>query len=175
MLKKLIKYDFKAIFKYWWIAAVASVVMAFLGGVCLSVISNDKALPDMIVRISVIGFVLVCFGFVAFVLASVILIIKRYYTNFFTDEGYLTFTLPVKKHQLLNSKLITALCVQFITVIVCLIDVVIMVCVGFHDYIFSDYFADTLKRIWDGLMMVIKELGLYTPLYVIEVIALILL
>lgn len=175
MLKKLIKYDFKAIFKYWWIAAVASTVLAVLGGICLSVMSSEKALPDMIYRISTIGLVLVCFGFVAFVLASVILIIRRYYTNLFTDEGYLTFTLPVKKHQIINSKLITAMCVQLITAIVCLLDVVIMICVGFSDYIFSHYFIDTLKRIWSSFAELFTELGFYTPVYVLEVIMLMLL
>lgn len=173
MLKKLIKYDFKAIFKYWWIAALASMIMSVLGGFCLLVMSSEKDLPDMIETVSILGFVLVCFSFLAFVLASIILIIKRYYTNFFTDEGYLTFTLPVRKHQLLNSKLITAICIQLLTVIVCFIDLAIMLCIGMHDYIFSHYFIETLKEIGRLISEAFSFLGIYTVVYALEIIALI--
>ena len=33
----------------------------------------------------------------------------RFYKNLFTDEGYLTFTLPVKRHEILNAKLLCTL------------------------------------------------------------------
>ena len=42
----------------------------------------------------------------------------RYYTHLFTDEGYLTFTLPVKTSSILNSKLINALIWSVYTVLV---------------------------------------------------------
>lgn len=44
------------------------------------------------------------------------IIIKRFYSNMFGDEGYLMFTLPVSTKQLLGSKLISALLWQLILV-----------------------------------------------------------
>ena len=45
----------------------------------------------------------------------------RFYRNFFTDEGYLMFTLPVKPSELLLSKILVAACWRLIsTVCICL-------------------------------------------------------
>lgn len=52
---------------------------------------------------------------------SVVVAIKRYYTNLFTGEGYLTFTLPVTHHQLIITKLLSALIMVFASVLSCLI------------------------------------------------------
>ena len=46
---------------------------------------------------------------IGIVIVTFILIIQRFYKNLVTDEGYLMFTLPVKSHELINSKLIVAL------------------------------------------------------------------
>ena len=40
---------------------------------------------------------------------TLIFVFIRYYKNFFTDEGYLTFTLPVKRSTLLNAKTVNAM------------------------------------------------------------------
>ena len=52
---------------------------------------------------------------------SVVVAIKRYYTNFFTGEGYLTFTLPATHHQLIITKLLGAVLMSFASVLSCLI------------------------------------------------------
>ena len=46
---------------------------------------------------------------IAYVFFSQILIMYRYYTNLFTDEGYLTFTLPAKTSSILTAKVINAI------------------------------------------------------------------
>lgn len=40
---------------------------------------------------------------------TALLMIYRFYKNYMTDEGYLMFTLPVNRHQLIWSKLLSAL------------------------------------------------------------------
>lgn len=45
---------------------------------------------------------------IAIVVLSSVIVIYRFYKNLITDEGYLMFTLPVKSHQLINSKLIVS-------------------------------------------------------------------
>lgn len=137
MLKKLLRYDFKAVLKYWWIAALSSVVLSIGGGWCISVFANEKPLPEALYVVAGLLMVIVVLGLVAFAIMSTILVFSRFYKNFFTDEGYLTFTLPVKRSQLLNSKLITSITTTMLTTFVIIIDVIVMVCIGLHNDIFS--------------------------------------
>ncbi|MBQ2986015.1 MAG: hypothetical protein IJE23_00880 [Tyzzerella sp.] len=172
MLKKLLKYDFISVFKYWWIAALSSFVLSFVGGGCITVLNTDRELPQIVYPFTIIGLILVILSFVVFSILSVILVYVRFYKNFFTDEGYLTFTLPVKRTQLLNSKLIMGVSTIFITATVCIINVLIMVCIGFSDTIFSKFY-------WEGfgsvINAIIDELGAYLIIYVIEVFVIVIL
>ena len=38
MMKKLLKYDLRAIFKYWWIVALSSLGLSFIGGISLKIL-----------------------------------------------------------------------------------------------------------------------------------------
>ena len=52
--------------------------------------------------------------------------ITRFYKNLFTGEGYLTFTLPATPHQHIVVKVITAVCVELISLVMILISVCIV-------------------------------------------------
>ncbi len=140
MLKKLLRYDFKAVLRYWWIAALSSVVLSLGGGWCISIFNNEKALPQALYVVATLLMIVVVLGLVAFAILSVILIFSRFYKNFFTDEGYLTFTLPVKRSQLLNSKLIVSTLTTTLTGFVIIIDILVMLTVGFYKEIFTKEF-----------------------------------
>lgn len=172
MLRKLLKYDFKAMFKYWWIAALISILLSLIGGGCISLLQSDKVLPDAINIIAILILVLIIFGYAAFSFVTVILVFTRFYKNFYTDEGYLTFTLPVKRAQLLNSKLIMSTFAMFATGLMCVINVCLMLCIGFFDEIFSKAFWDELAYIFSYLSDV---LGAYLLVYMIEILLLIIL
>lgn len=149
MLKKLLKYDLKFIFKLWWIAAAVCFSLSIAGGFCIELLSSsiERNLPE-IISVSA-GFMigLTCASYVAFLVLSVVLIFVRFYGNFFSDEGYLTFTLPVKLSSLINSKLIAAtltyLCSLF-AVTFCLVS---MLAIGFWDDIFNPDFIKFLKDV----------------------------
>ena len=67
MLKKLLKYDFQSVFKYWWIAALVSFVLSIGGGICIKLLGSEKILPEAIYIISLIkgvALVLICHPFV---------------------------------------------------------------------------------------------------------------
>jgi hypothetical protein len=57
------------------------------------------------------GFIAFAYGaaIVATIVVSSVIIILRFYKNLMSDEGYLMFTLPVKSHDLINSKLIASI------------------------------------------------------------------
>ncbi|MBE6684688.1 MAG: hypothetical protein E7592_03445 [Ruminococcaceae bacterium] len=171
MLKKLLKYDLRAIFKYWWILAVSSVGLAMIGGICLRtlVASDSEKTGPIIVIISALGVVATVIGLSAFLIITEILIFVRFYKNFFTDEGYLTFTLPVKRSQLLNSKLITTLIANLATFIVLFIDILLILAIGSPDFFRSEIW----QLIGRSLRDCIQYMGAYSFIYLIELIALI--
>lgn len=138
MLKKLLKYDLKSVFKYWWIAAVTSIGLSALGGLCISIVSSDADVPPAVALLVALAIIFSVIGIVAFSIISYVLIYVRFYKNFFTDEGYLTFTLPVKRSQLLNSKLITSVLTMFCTFAVLLADIFIMMAIGASDSFTSE-------------------------------------
>lgn len=126
MLRKVLKYDYRALFRIWWIAAVVTVVFSVLGGFAESIYLKNDNVPDMITACAGMAMFFAYFCMVVLVILSEVLIFIRYYRNFFTDEGYLTFTLPVKRETLLNSKLISSLVLMLASVGVCILSNFIM-------------------------------------------------
>ena len=72
-MKKLLKYDFKDLFKYWWIVAVVSLILSSIGGLCLSISSSEKELPAIVYVMTTLLMVLVIVSFAAFLILSVII------------------------------------------------------------------------------------------------------
>ena len=171
MLSRLLKYDFRAVLKYWWIAALTSVGLSVVGGVCAVILDNDYNQHFSFQAIAGLGIFLVILGLSAFLMLSQILIYVRFYRHFFTDEGYLTFTLPVKRSQLLTSKLITATTVSVMTGAVLLTDVAIIVAFLLGDRLFD-------AEMWERRFRVIRDLwntlGGYMPVYIVEFLLLLL-
>lgn len=172
MLKKLLKYDLKAVLKYWWIAALSSVALSFAGGWSISVFVNEKELPIALYVVATIVAIAVVLGISMFYFVTAIFIYTRFYKNFFTDEGYLTFTLPVKRTQLLNSKLITSIITSSLTGLIVVIDFFIAFFIGTSDLIDKNDFS----LMWDELLHTpIDNFVLYLVIYVIETLLLLLL
>lgn len=106
MFAKLLKHDLRAVFKYWWIGAVAALGVSVFGGFSI-MLGNANTRYTSLTDLGVAGTFLSIIGILLIPLFTQIILIIRYYQHFFSDEGYLTFTLPVKKTSLLDSKLVT--------------------------------------------------------------------
>lgn len=165
MLKKLLKYDFQSVFKYWWIAALISFVLSLSGGGCITLLTSEKEFPNAIYIIIGIVLVLIIVSYLVFSILSVILIFTRFYKNFFTDEGYLTFTLPVKRSQLLNAKLILSTATILATGFMCIVNILTMLSIGFADHIFTESFWQNVSHFFDSI---VKETGWYLAIYILE-------
>lgn len=157
MLKKLLKYDFIAVYRYWWIAALVSFVLSLCGGGCISILTTGKTLPTLAYFFSIMFLVIIIISYVVFSILSTILVLTRFYKNFFTDEGYLTFTLPVKRSQLLNSKLILGITTAFLTSLVCIINVFVMLLIGFNKELLAN---DVVVTIWQEIQPAIQSVGI---------------
>ena len=173
MLKKLLKYDLSAIFKLWWIMAVSSLGVSVIGGLCLKTLTSPHTneLSTIIIIIAALGIVATVIGLSAFLVVTMILIYVRFYKNFFTDEGYLTFTLPVKRSQLLNSKLISTFVATIATYVVLIFDVILLLAIGIPEFFNSEF--------WTAIGWFFKEsvkaMGIYFFIYAIEILLLALL
>lgn len=151
MLKKILKYDLRAVYKYWWIGAVASFALSILGCFGLNFINSEKEIPFAIEIFSTIALVLTILGYVAFIFLAQILVFVRYYKNFYSDEGYLTFTLPVKRISLFNSKLIMGSITIISTFLFCLLSAGVMLLIAFRKDIFT-------KETYDAIVEMINEI-----------------
>ncbi len=128
MLRKLLKYDMKSVFNIWWIMAVSVIGISIFGGLCLRDvihnIENNEYFPWAIA-----GVIITYIAYIAFSLVTMILVYVRFYKNFFSDEGYLTFTLPVKRSKLLLSKLLNNLIWSSLTTAVLMVGVIIILAI----------------------------------------------
>lgn len=165
MLKKLLKYDLKSVFKYWWIAAVTTFCLSFAAGGCITVLRSEKELPTVVNILSGFTVFLVIAAFCVFSVLSAVFVFFRFYKNFFTDEGYLTFTLPVKRSSLLNSKLYMGGIVEFATVFTLGINFLTMILIGYGDKIFTEKF---IRKIIELVKDIVDQFGVYTALYILE-------
>ena len=168
MLKKLLKYDLRAIFKYWWIVAIASLGVSLFGGICVRVLDISTKIPNpsfIVISLAAIGLYLTIFILPAFLAVTEIFVLIRLYKNFFTDEGYLTFTLPVKRAELLNSKLIATFIALFATVSVIAFDVFLILLIGVPD-IFG---AKSIQEFFAFFGDAIADLGIYFFIYTSEI------
>lgn len=125
MLKKCLRYDIKSVFPYWLIGAITMLVASIPGGLALR---SQKIHAGELNRFQweILVIILVYFIGAAFFILSSLLIYVRFYKHFFSDEGYLTFTLPVKRRTLFTSKVINGVIWQASTVIVVIASIIIM-------------------------------------------------
>lgn len=132
MFAKLLKYELKSLGK-WYLALNASVfvVSLFLG---FSIRSFDQYAQEtyqfnanhLMQLIPVILSLIFGLLIAGSLIATLLIIIRRFYLSLFGREGYLTLTLPVSTHQLLLSKLLTAFLWSVFNALVLLISIVLL-------------------------------------------------
>lgn len=110
MLGKLLKYDMKALWRVWWIILAAVPSIALSVGLVLRMITRIPEDSDfyIFVILGMLFLYLAYFLYVGTNILNTILIYWRFYKNFYTDEGYLTFTLPVSRRTHLLAKTLNA-------------------------------------------------------------------
>lgn len=107
MLGKLIKYDFKSLNRYLLIVHAFLLLSAVAVRVFLTEPLNVNFFDSEANGMIFMGiFILYTLIIVGTSFATCILVAVRFYKNLYSDEGYLTFTLPVTRSQLLLSKTI---------------------------------------------------------------------
>ena len=129
MLMKCFKYDFKYIIKTWWLAAVSLILTSFGAGYGyrnLAIYALYSTAPDkhFVLEYGLIVVYIIAVG--ALTIFTQVLLSIRLYTNFYSDEGYLTFTLPVKRSTLLKAKIYSGFLFELLTAVTILTSIIII-------------------------------------------------
>ena len=159
MFAKLLKHDIRAVLKYWWIGAVVSVGCAILGGICCRISFVENTDYIAISNAAYQTFLFCSMGIMLLPLFTYIILLIRYQKHFFSDEGYLTFTLPVKKTALVDSKLAVSFLFSIVSSCITFLCFMVMNLIA-DDYVFGELSTSLFED-------VTKYLGGYTVPYVV--------
>ena len=171
MFVKLLKYDMRSVWRIWWIMALSVLGMSVVGGVGLRIVLALIE-ADIFPFFIFLGFILVFACVMAIVASAVgteLLVFIRFYKNFFTDEGYLTFTLPVSRKNLLFSKTVNALIWTVAQAILMFICIFLVILIGVPVSVGYDFFRE-LTFTFSALF---AEVGLWSVIYALEILFLI--
>lgn len=115
MFSKLLKYEFQSIGKWYLLTNLVMIIASTLLGFAVKpTIEQYSSSSDTYVRndpysLFLVVITLILIGLVFFsIFATLFIIVRRFYTNVYGKQGYLTLTLPVSSHQIIFSKLLAA-------------------------------------------------------------------
>ncbi len=156
MVKKLIKHEFFAFFRSMCPIAVITLGMGLLTRIIQLFESNSAAYSI------IYGSTMFMFGaaVVVCLVASMALSVKRFYSNLFTAEGYLSMTLPVTAGQHIFAKLLVA--------VVGFVATVVTVLIALSIANFGEVLWEIFKAIGYILRMRIAEYGAHYIFYILE-------
>ena len=142
MVKKLFKHEF---ISYGQVMALVYGILLIVAVATklILVFESDTTAYQIIRGFTILLYVvsvLVALGF-AFVMAIV-----RFYRNLFTSEGYLSFTLPVTTSQHIIVKAVTAVCVEWVTMLM----VIASACIVLS--------GEALGLVWKGLGVILDDI-----------------
>ena len=108
MFAKLLKMEFRSTWNMLGILCLSLVGAGLLGGVAIRYLVGASAPKEWLEVLCTLAITAAVLFFVVCGVAALIVQIVRFYRSRFTDEGYLTFTLPVTTHQVLLSSFVTS-------------------------------------------------------------------
>lgn len=134
MLGKLLKYEWKG---YRFPLLIMLIVLAGTTALtCGVILTINPKFDETITGYSVMALVLSIFldymGIIGCVLGTLLIIAIRFYKTCYTDQGYLTHTLPVSPKLILNAKIISALIAYFAILLAVAATILVIVQVGLH-------------------------------------------
>ena len=107
MLGKLIKYEFKALYKKILLCVLGGMLISLLTLLLFQLAVTSGGNNIMLQLFWSSGMIFTVLALAAVGILTLVFIIQRFYTNLYKDEGYLSFSLPVTPSQQLWAKLIS--------------------------------------------------------------------
>ncbi len=155
MFSKLLKHEWKATWRVLGALSIGALLAGALGcGILRLLGSLENTNTELENAISVVLgllLVLLAMSIAVYAIGSCIVLYVRFYRNKFTDEGYLTFTLPVRPWQIFLSSLLN---ISIWTVLILAVSAASC---------FLLFFLG-MPETWDAVAEAYSELGVYEQL-----------
>ena len=175
MFAKLLKYEWRATRGFLGLLSLICLSAALVGGLSMRYlvwVSELDTQEDVAIVLSVLTMI---FAFIAIVICCVAMelyAVWRFYKSRFTDEGYLTFTLPVTTHQILLSGFVNCLLGVLSSLVALGISYLVLLLLGFSalDNFFPSLWEvlplamENLWRLFSG------ETGTFLGLFLLEIV-----
>ena len=177
MLKKLIKYEWKGlIFPFVIMLIVLAGTTLLTCAVLLTINPKyDESVQVYSAMALMLSIFLYYFGMIGCTLGTTLIIAIRFYKTCYTDQGYLTHTLPVTTHQILIAKIAIAFFVNILMALAILFSVFIIIQVGILHI--TSFYTDSPELKWifkDMFSIVLNEFsnvfGIHLPSFLIYMI-----
>lgn len=164
MLGKLIKYEWKSVYKIGCVLLLTIFAVTLLGSIMMrmpfvtdvfAATNGNGYASDQQAFITLFGmtvsFVLYVLLLVGAIYGITIYLGVHFYKTMYTDEGYLTHTLPVTPHQILISKILVGGLWQIIINVTMILSVAVLVTV-FGGTIFQSTHTDmSIFEVWEQI------------------------
>lgn len=157
MVKKLFKHEIASYKRIILPMHLILVAIAIVSRV-VQLFDDNSTTYNIIFGSTTTIFVIAC---IVCVVLTIIYCIKRFYTNFFSHEGYLTFTLPVSTTQHLLTKVTVAVMVQLFSIV--------MILVACCTITFGDVCVEVFKAIGYIIGDIYNEVGINLIFHFIEI------
>ena len=169
MFSKLLKHEWKANAGLMGVLSLAAAGVGILGTIALRVLINygDRiAESDSVFVLLLFPLVLLVGGaflsLVVYAAAVSFVLLFRFYKNKFTDEGYLTFTLPVKTHYIFLSGALNMVIWMVISMVLVVLLFSVMILCGtatqglINQDIINNF--DSIEKVWKGVSSILGEI-----------------
>ncbi len=155
MFANLLKHEFRATGKMMLLLSALALGMGAVGAGVLRFLvyyfSQPKAPEGVMLLLLISGTFLmvgIFFSLFAYIIGVFIYLLVRFYRNKFTDEGYLTFTLPASSHQIFASSYIHFVLSGLGAILVFFLSMIILVAFGTATEGIVSWAV--LKEFWNG-------------------------
>nr|WP_319487893.1 hypothetical protein [uncultured Caproiciproducens sp.] len=120
MLRKLLKYEIRATSRIFLPMYALLIVFALINKFFMAVNADYLKIPQVISATVFVGII------VGICVMTLVVTIQRYNKNLLSDEGYLSFTLPVKIHSHIDCKMLVTLMWAVLSVLASAISIFVM-------------------------------------------------
>ena len=175
MFAKLLKYEWRATRGMVGLLCLICLSAALVGGLAMRYLVWVSELDSQSNAFIVLSVLTMIFAFIAIAICCVAMelyAVWRFYKSRFTDEGYLTFTLPVTTHQILLSGFVNCLLGVLSSLVALGISYLVLLLLGFSalDNFFPSLWEvlplamENLWRLFSG------ETGTFLGLFLLEIV-----
>lgn len=158
MLLKLLKYDFRAMWKQFSLIWGAALALALVNRFSIFMDVDDRAIHLRDTFISSVPVFAFTAALIAMFVLSIIFVIQRFSKGLLGDEGYLMHTLPVRPWQLVASKLICGIVTWMASGVVAVLSPALMLPLNLPDLLQFPW-GNLFRGMWkhpDAILMMLE-------------------